>query len=146
MSTPHPVTVPSFRDAVGLALELGDEYAFAFVAVLLDEHRRQLDRRVFDVVGVGLTSVLAWCLSQAAGLRQPVNVLLLTVRSVEPDVVREHDLAQYRRAERTLTGTTAGLLDWIETDGELIRSFAYLIHPDTAWIADPAEHRRVDRA
>lgn len=146
MSHPdHPATVSCFRDAVGLALQLSEDYAYAQVAVLLDENGIQLDRRVFDAVGVGLMPVLAWCLSTAAGLGRPVDVLLLTARSIEPSVVREQDLAHYRRAERTLTGANLGLLDWIETDGELVRSFAYLVHPDTAWITDPADHRRVDR-
>ena len=146
MSHPdHPATVSCFRDAVGLALQLSEDYAYAQVAVLLDDDGTGLDRRVFDGVGVGLMPVLAWCLSTAAGIGRPIDVLLLTARSIEPGVVREQDLAHYRRAERTLTGANLGLLDWIETDGELVRSFAYLIHPDTAWIADPADHRRVDR-
>jgi hypothetical protein len=146
MSHPdHPATVSCFRDAVGIALQLSEEYAYAQVAVLLDGDGSPLDRRVFDAVGVGLMPVLAWCLSTAADLDPPIDVLLLTARSIEPALVREQDLAQYRRAERTLTGANLGLLDWIETDGELVRSFAYLIHPDTAWITDPVDHRRVDR-
>lgn len=145
MSHGHPVTVSCFRDAVGIALELSDEYAYAQVALLLDGDGTQLDRRVFASVGVGLMPVLAWCLSTAAGLGQPVDVLLVTARSVEPGMVREHDLAQYRRADRILTGANLGLVDWIETDGEFVRSLAYLIHPETAWITDPPDHRRMDR-
>ena len=47
--------------------------------------------------------------------------------------------------EANLTGANLSLVDWIETDGAFVWSLAYLIHPETAWITDPADHRRMDR-
>lgn len=139
----HWSTVTSFRDALGLGLELSDEFAYAQAALLLSVDGTIMGATVSTSVGVGLTSTLAWCLAEAPP-DQSAEVLMLTVRCLDLDRIYEQDLELYRRVERTLAGTNLGLVDWIETDGDCARSFAYLIHPDTAWSTDPASHRRAD--
>ncbi len=129
---PVPESICSFRDALGLALELSDEFAFAHTAVILSSDRRCIDFRVFTAVVDNLSDVLEWLATRPQDSADSPLVLLISVRSVDRSIY-EHDLSTFRLARTRVSALGAMLLDWIETDGELVRSYAHLVNPSTAW-------------
>lgn len=130
---PLPHSINSFRDALGLAFELSDEFAFAHAALVLGPDRRCIDFEIFTAIGDNLSEVLSWLSSRVETSLDPALVLLISVRSVDGWSIYEQDLSDFRFARSTISGYGGTLLDWIETDGELVRSYAYLVNPNTAW-------------
>ncbi len=177
----HPgsagLTVVTFRDALGLAMLLADEYAFVNAAAVLDRSGAVTALGVVDGVGQSIELLVGWCRARADGSelhgprpnagasqasmtrRRPsagapsagapsagANVLLVTVRPHDQDVISEYDLALFRRARWSLAEAGLDLSDWIETDGDLFRSYAYVTCPAQAWPEDPPQDRMTDAA
>lgn len=134
----YPSTIVDFRDALGLAMALADEYAFANAVTLLDSDGAIVDLAIVHGVGYTIEPLLSWATAAAAATqgRGPVAAVLLSVRPHEVGVVREEDLWRYRRGCWTMAAAGLELLDWIETDGDLYRSFANIACPALAWTAD----------
>ncbi len=130
-------------------MELADEYAFVNAAAILDGDRRLHDLIVAEGIGRTIEPVVGW-LTDAVGLRftdqrlGSVGVVLVTVRPFDVDIVREQDLHLYRRAGWAIAECEAHLIDWIETDGDCFRSYAYVTCPAKAWEYDPPGHRLSD--
>ena len=141
---PVPKSVVSFRDALGLVLELSDEFAFAQAVLVTDRANRCIDFMVFTEVGDGLATGLRWLSRRIAMYPCRSRVLLISVRSIDELCVAERDLADYRFAEHTIGALGAVLRDWIETDGEVVRSYAYLTNPNTTWSAEALAEGALD--
>lgn len=69
------------------------------------------------------------------------TVFLRAGRDVGTELL-EHDLALFRLARRRLAAEGLDLLDWIHTDGELLRSMSYASDPGRAWTSDDEQIRR----
>ncbi len=143
--------IRSFRDAIGAALELADDHPMAGAAVLLGSGGERIDAAVARGLDASIEAVVAWAAAVDGWARsgptdrRPLGVLLISIRSFDPDVVREADLRRYRQCGWTLARAGHRLLDWIETDGDVVRSYAHLTSPDRAWPNDPPDHRTGDR-
>ncbi len=150
----HPLserTITSFRDAVGVAMELADEYAIANSVLLTEPTTGRVVRSSLSTaIETSLSPQLRWswrsCISECRDRpeRSGLDVVLLAVRETSLLPVRETDLTSYRFARATLSYCNARLLDWIHTDGDHIRSFAYLTSRHTAWAGDNTSHRCED--
>jgi antitoxin (DNA-binding transcriptional repressor) of toxin-antitoxin stability system len=104
--------------------------------------------QIADIVTVG----------QTAGVQDPprdaprfatgavpvvASVLISTCRGpVCP--IRPVDLIRFERWGQRLARAGAPLIDWIETDGDDVRSYAYITDPATAWLDDPDRERWCD--
>lgn len=147
----RPGPIRSFRDAIGAALELADDHPLASVAVLLEPDGERVDVAIARGLDASIEAVVAWAAAvdgwAGSGrlARRPLGVLLISIRSFDPDVIREADLRRFRQAGWTMARAGHRLVDWIETDGDLVRSYAHVTSPDRAWPDDPPEHRRGDR-
>lgn len=146
--------VNTFRDALGVAMALADDYAFANAAVLIEPDGQVHDIGVVDGVGTTIDEVIGWiCHALERAAAAPVHgpgpvagVLVISVRPFEADIVREADLFRFRAASWSVARAGASLLDWIETDGDLFRSYAYTTCPAAAWPHDPPLDRKQDGA
>ncbi len=69
------------------------------------------------------------------------TVFLRAGRDVGAELV-ERDLGLFRLARRHLAADGIDLLDWIHTDGELLRSMSYASDPSRAWTSDDEAIRR----
>ena len=136
---PQPVSITSFRDALGLAMALADEYAFASAAALVDRPGNMVDLAIAEGIGTTIEPLTRWIASSghSPGADGPVAAVLLSVRPYEVDLVREEDLRLYRHAVWTVATAGLHLLDWIETDGDLFRSYANVTCPARAWDDHP---------
>lgn len=144
MDDPPIPALRSFRDAIGFALELADRYAFVAAAVLLGPNGQPIDLAVAEGLGSSIEPVVAWAAGIDGWGAVPRRSLLISVRPFDPEVIREADLRRYRQARWSLAGAGCHLVDWIETDGDLVRSYAYVTCPAEAWAADPPDHRLID--
>ena len=141
-SLPPPIC--TFRDALGFAMTLADDYAFANAAVLLAGDGRPIDLAVTEGIGATIEPIVAWAAGIDHWAGRPRSTLVVSIRPYEPEAIREHDLHLYRRARWALGRAGCDLIDWIETDGDLVRSYAYLTCPAEAWPGDAPTHRRAD--
>ena len=141
---PVPDLIRSFRDALGLALELSDEFAFAHAALVLSPDRRCVDFEVFTSIVENLSEILGWLSCRFESHADSAFVLLISIRSVDGWSIYERDLSDFRFARATISGFGGHLVDWIETDGELVRSYAYLVNPNTAWSVEAAAEGAFD--
>lgn len=143
------LAVLTFRDALGLAMELADEYAFVNAAALIGRNGQLEDLIIAEGIGRTIEPVVGW-LATTAERRLPswrcgtTDVVLITVRPFDVEVIREDDLWAYRRAGWAIAAAGANLIDWIETDGDLFRSYAYVTCPERAWSGDPPADRLSD--
>ncbi len=136
--------IRSFRDALGFALELADRHPRAAAAALLEPGGRAVELAVAPSPDASIEPVVAWAAGSGGWDGRPRSVLVVSIRAFDPDVVREADLRRYRRIGWSLARAGRPLADWIETDGDLVRSYAYLTHPAEAWAGDPPAHRADD--
>lgn len=148
-SIPIPPSIVTFRDAVGLAMQLADEFAFVNAAALLDSGGTVLDLAIAEGIGRTIDPVVRWAAAtvpapQTAGTDHGCRVVLVSVQPYDVDLIRESDLRLYRRAGWSMAAVGHRLVDWIETDGEDFRSYAYVTCPATAWGEDPPGHRNQD--
>jgi hypothetical protein len=151
------VALVSFRDGVGIALELADTHVAATAGILIDVHGMIERQGVVSGPPPGSTlATLRWLLDAAqsgAGRPGPEGrqrarrrTLLVTVDRDQPLLLAEHDLHLYRWAARCLAPLQAPLKDWIHSDGDLVRSAAYADDPRRAWPRDPPQDRLIDQA
>lgn len=136
--------VSSFRDALGLAMELADEYAFVNAGVVLTDSGVVTDIVLAEGIGRTIEPVTRWLIEAAGYWPETTKLLLLSVRPFDVDVIREDDLRRYRAASWGVAGAGGDLIDWIETDGDLFRSYAYVTCPANAWNGDRPEDRLSD--
>jgi hypothetical protein len=144
-----PPSIVSFRDALGFAMELSAHHQAVHAAVLLGRAGRPVDVAVTVPTesserSQSIEPVVSWASQRLPWPFSPHRVLVVSVGHLVPDLVRESDIERYRRATWTLAEAGCSLLDWIETDGDLFRSYAYLTCPATAWPKDDPAHRRSD--
>ncbi len=144
MMGPTVPAIACYRDAVGFALELADHHAFVSAIALLDATGRTIDLAVAEGLGTTIDPVVAWATGRTGWAGSPTAALAVSVQPFAPEIIREVDLRRYRRANWSLAGAGCRLIDWIETDGDLVRSYAYLTCQATAWPDDPPHHRRAD--
>ncbi|MEM9653082.1 MAG: hypothetical protein AAGA65_13360 [Actinomycetota bacterium] len=177
--------IVTFRDALGLAMRLADDYAHHRAAALLDGDGNLTELVTVDgfrpSIGALVERVCAHlgAVDETQDRRWPVHrpnepkqveqmhlehkhsehdhrepehvghavrgVVLFTVGPVEPDLIREADLRLFRQAGWILGVAGADLLDWIETDGDVVRSYASVTCPALAWADDPPDQRMEDR-
>ncbi len=137
-------------------MALADEYAFANGLALIDGHGGLIDLAIVEGIGQTVEPLVRWLASgkpepneqssrgpgrQNHGGAAAMSALLLSVRPYEADLVREEDLRLYRNGGWAISAAGLHLIDWIETDGDLFRSYAYLMCPATAWPDDPPMER-----
>ena len=139
-STPLPNSVSSFRQAIGLALLLGESQTDSSIAICLS--------KAFAVQTVrsttGATIELVAQLISERPAKAGDHLLVLTHSPIPLGGVSDSDLFTYSLLRHTGELVGRRLLDWVATDGDDIRSFAYLTHPVSAWRGDPALSRRAD--
>lgn len=148
---PSPYDVATFRDALGLALELSAYHPEGHFALLTDNDHRavhllaHLDGRgPHRSVAINLADEQPERWSQAAA--QGGSLLVISID--EPGRLGFHHRHQsvYFACRQALARHRLVLRDWIRTDGEELVSAAYAWHPTTAWSDDPSPVRRADQA
>ena len=157
-----PEPICCFRDALGLAMQLHHqvhEDAFwtdsspepaspdpqhlpsrptAVAVAFLSTSGECLDLGVFRKTSVA--SAGHWAIGICGGFEGRTSaiskVLLTSLRPQLTQTIHESDLELFRSIRWQMSTVGAELVDWIETDGDHVRSFAYLTCPITAWMEE----------
>ena len=139
-STQLPHFISSFREAAGLCLLMDETRPDHAIAVFLD--RSNAVQAVISSKSGSEALFGRLCRHHRA--RTTGKLLVLSHKSVELSPVSLTDLYSYELLRWVGEQIGRAVIDWVETDGDEIRSFAYRTHPLTAWANDPTSHRRAD--
>jgi hypothetical protein len=95
----------------------------------------------------GFDRVMWWFLRQPHRWPGPHSAaaLVLSVRAAPLEPVSHVERQRHERLSGVARLAGYRLLDWIETDGDCVRSHAYLTDPETAWPADTDCDRDLER-
>ena len=138
-----PSSITDHHQAVDLARRIAAVHARADVAVVLDPWCRVIDLAVraaddrpippirwLHTVGRPAGPGAPQPMTDATSRWRPAGLLLLSIGGADPTAIRESDLERFRRARRSAAAAGLSLVDWIEIDGDVVRSFARLVGPE----------------
>jgi hypothetical protein len=126
--------INQFADAVGAAIGLQTLYGrFAAAALLDDEDGTILDMRPFTGEDTCVVCALEWALGVADGWHAAHRVVLLSGGGGSPRRLREDDVRLYQGLREALDAHDIELVDWIQTDGDDIRSLTFTCDITPNW-------------
>jgi hypothetical protein len=129
-------SIHSFADAVATALGLYDLYGRYAALALLDDDRTIIDMTPFSGDAACVLCAVEWadCLLHSDPHSSQAVLLSGTEQSVLE--LREDDVRLFGFIRDELGALDVEVLDWIQTDGENIRSLAFSCDVDTVWEAE----------
>jgi hypothetical protein len=126
--------INQFADAVSTAVGLDALYGrFAAAALLDDDDGTILDMRPFTGEATCVVCALEWALGVADGWHSAHRVVLLSGGGGSIRDVREDDIRMYQNLREALDAHGVELLDWIQTDGDQIRSLTFTCDITPNW-------------
>ncbi|MGF1597496.1 MAG: hypothetical protein ACFCVK_11305 [Acidimicrobiales bacterium] len=148
---PHPHRLDTFRDAIGLSLQLLDEGITGHGAAVVEVDGTIADLVLFaDPVLHSPATALDRAYRATVEVPPPVwrprRVVVLSLEPDRPPLFTGADRRLYRWAVAAFGAGAVLVADWLKTDGDGLGSAAFLWHPRTAWPNDPAPVRLADLA
>ena len=128
----QPLVIHGFGDAVGAATGIRDRFEHGHGAAMLDEHGVVLDLTLFTADEHTVDTALGWAYCFVLNHPQTRRVVLLSAVRASVRTPREDDLAILRRARKEFAHCGVEIVDWIQSDGDDIRSLAFTADHD-AW-------------
>lgn len=123
---PDPIlddlTIDGFFDAAALAIELHDLFGTYATAVGLGADGTVLDLTVFTDDRASFDAALDWAHCLVVGDARIQRIVLMSSTAADLDVLAETDLDDYRAARDTFRTWDVEILDWLQTDGDTVRS------------------------
>ena len=127
------VAIRGFADAAATVLDLHEEFGFCHTAACLDDDGNVLDLTVFtDPHTHSIESALDWAFCLTVNDDRFTRLVAFSTGSepvIEPS---EGDLAVFRLMRTAFGRHGVEVLDWIQCDGDNVRSLAFTERPD-AW-------------
>ncbi|MGQ0802620.1 MAG: hypothetical protein ACT4PI_01970 [Actinomycetota bacterium] len=126
----EPLVIKGFADAVGAAMGIKDRFGHGHGAALLDDDGVVLDLTLFTADEHTVDTALGW--AYCFVLNHPHTRRLVLLSAVRDSVrtPREDVLAVLRRARDEFAHCGVEIVDWIQSDGDDIRSVAFTAEPD----------------
>ena len=126
------LAIRGFVDAVAEAMAIQQRFTRGHAAAVLDDAGTLLDLTVFTARDHSMHDALDWASCMVLDDDRATRLVLLSAVTTTVRHPCEADLSVLRRA-RTLFGDRGvTVVDWIQTDGEDIRSLAFTLGVD-AW-------------
>jgi hypothetical protein len=127
-----PLFIRTFEDAVAAVLGIRDRFGAGHGVAVLDLTGRVIDLTVFTGEDHTIDTALDW--ASCVTLNDPLasRMVLLSAVGWGLRPVREADLELLRLARRVFGEDGVEVVDWVQTDGEDIRSLAFTLEPG-AW-------------
>lgn len=131
--------INEFSDAVVAAVGLQEIYGrFAAAAVIDDDDGTILDLRPFAGEDACVVCALEWALNVADEWHSAHRVVLLSGGGPSVRAVREDDIRLYQDLREELDAHDIELVDWVQTDGDEIRSLTFTCDLSPNWDDQPA--------
>jgi hypothetical protein len=126
------LAIRGFADAIAEALAIQQRFRRGHAAAVLDEAGSVLDLTVFTARDHTMHDALDWAGCMVQSDERATRVVLLSAVTTSVRQPCEADLDVLRRARARLGEQGVTVVDWIQTDGEDIRSLAFTLGID-AW-------------
>lgn len=126
-------TIHDFAAAVRTVLALHDVYGRFAAVALLDDDDAIIDMTPFSGEATCVMCAVEWAHALAhAEPRVSRAVVLSGAADLAPEL-REDDVRLFQAAREHLEAVDLEVLDWLQTDGEQIRSLAFSCDVDPPW-------------
>ena len=123
---PDPIlddlTIDGFFDAAALAIELHDLFGRYATAVALASDGAVVDLTVFTEEHAEVDAALDWAHCLVVHDHRVERLLLLSSTTADLEILAEQDLADYRHAREVFGTWDVEVVDWLQTDGDTVRS------------------------
>jgi len=116
------LTIDGFLDAAALALELHDLFGRYATAVGLSADGTVYDLTVFTDDRASFDAALDWAHCLVVGDPRVTRLVLMSSTASDLEILAEIDLDDYRAARDTFRTWDVEILDWLQTDGDTVRS------------------------
>lgn len=131
--SPRTPVITHFAEAVHTAVGLQDLYGEFAAAALLDDDGTILEMRPFSGDDTCVVCAVEWAVNVADDWQCAERVVLLSSASGPLRECREDDVRLYQRLHDALDVHGIELVDWIQTDGDDIRSLTYTCDLAPTW-------------
>ncbi len=126
------LAIRGFVDALAEAVAIQQRFKRGHAAAVLDDAGTLLDLTVFTARDHSMHDALDWASCIVLGDVRAARVVLLSAATSSVRQLCEADLDLLRQARARFGERGVTIVDWIQTDGEDIRSLAFTIGID-AW-------------
>ena len=124
--------IRGFADAIAEALAIQQRFGRGHAAAVLDARGTLLDLTVFTAPDHTMHDALDWAACTVLNDERATRMVLLSAVTTSVRPACEADLDVLRRARARFGERGVTIVDWIQTDGDDIRSLAFTIGID-AW-------------
>jgi hypothetical protein len=129
-------TIHDFTAAVRTALGLHEIYGrFAAVALLDDDHRI-IDMTPFSGEATCVMCAVEWAHALAHTEARASHAVVFSGGEQLSSDLREDDVRLFQTVRDALEALDLVVLDWLQTDGEQLRSLAFSCDVDPSWRSD----------
>lgn len=136
---PRTPTISGLSEAMRVALALHDLYGrFAAAAVVDDLDGTLLDLRPFAGEAACVVCAVEWALQVADDWHHAHRIVLLSGDGHPVREPRELDIRIFQEVRRELRAHGMTLVDWIQTDGDDLRSMTLTCDVRSGWDDDEA--------
>jgi hypothetical protein len=139
---PRPRAIHDFADAVGAAVGLQELYGRFAAAVLLDDDGAIVDMRPFAGEHACIACAIEWAINLVdrprADRPRADRIVLLSGEVSSVRAPKEDDIRVYQELGDELDHHGFELVDWVQTDGTLIRSLTFTCDVAPHWDEEPA--------
>jgi hypothetical protein len=125
------LAIRGFADAIAEALAIQQRFERGHAAAILDDAGTLLDLTVFTARNHTMHDALDWAGCIVRGDERATRIVLLSAVTVSVRQPCEADLDVLRHARAHFGERGVTVVDWIQTDGEDIRSLAFTLGIDT---------------
>ena len=126
------LAIRGFVDAIAEAMAIQQRFGRGHAAAVLDDAGTLLDLTVFTAREHSMHDALDWASCMVLDDDRATRLVLLSAVTTSVREPREADLDVLRRARVLFGDRGVTVVDWIQTDGEDIRSLAFTLGID-AW-------------
>ena len=123
--------VRGFGDAVAVLMRLHDDFGYAHAVALLSEWGHVLELVALADATYTIDTAMGWALCRVLDLPGVRRVVFFSAGDGGASTVRERDVRKAEVLRSTLAESGFEVLDWLFSDGELMRSMAYTAGWDT---------------
>jgi hypothetical protein len=134
--SPRTRAIHHFADAVCAALGLQELYGRYAAAALLDDDGAVVDMRPFSGDRACVACAIEWAINGDDD-DEARRIVLLSGEGDSVRHAREDDIRFYQDVREQLDRHGFELVDWVQTDGDLIRSLTFTCDTDPNWDDDP---------
>lgn len=135
----RPTAIPpirTFEDAVCEGFALSESFKQAQTAALLDDDGHILDMTVFSRDVHTVDVALDWAHCMLCNIEGIARIVLFSITKQPVEDIKEDDIRTFEAAREVFRREwDVDLLDWIQCDGDQMRSLAFTLSKD-AWEYD----------